>query len=157
MRFLLLFISLWVVLCANAGCSGVGQSGAPAPVAPTSAPVAPTPPLSGDQITGGSSGNVGKGGPAACPRLDPVLYALATASDPAAFAAASNIPYDQGRVLVFITFTTPVDFDQYGASVTAQTDQLAQVLVPPNELCRLANDTSVTAVRPPDMAVPSRP
>gem|GEM_PF-1997298 len=157
MRFLLLITSLWVVLCANAGCSGAGQSGAPAPVAPTSAPVASTPPLSGDSITSGPSGDVGKGGPAACPRLDPILYALSTASDPAAFAAASNIPYDQGRVLVFVTFTAPVDFDQYRARVTAQTDQLAQALVPPNELCRLANDANVTAVRPPDMAAPARP
>lgn len=100
---------------------------------------------------------MGKGGPAACPRLDAILYALATASDPAAFAAASNIPYEQGRALVFVTFTAPVDFDQYGATVTAQTDQLAQALVPPNELCRLANDVNVTTVRPPDMAAPARP
>jgi hypothetical protein len=92
----------------------------------------------------------------ACPRLDPILYALAAASDPAAFAAVSNIPYEQGRALVFVTLTAPVDFDQYGATVTAQTDQLAQALVPPNELCRLANDANVAAVRPPDMAAPAQ-
>lgn len=153
MRFIVIAISLCIVIFAHAGCGGVPQAGAPAAPSPSVAPTAPT---GAEQITGVPAGDAGKGGPAACPRLDPILYDLATASDPAAFAAAANIPYEQGRALVFVTFGAPVDFDQYGATVTAQTDQLAQALVPPNELCRLANDPNVAAVRPPDMAAPAR-
>ncbi len=145
MRYRFFVIVLCMIVLAHAGCGGVPQGGAP--TAPTGA----------EPITGGPAGDAGKGGPAACPRLDAILYALATASDPAAFATASNIPYEQGRALVFVTLTAPVDFDQYGATVTAQSDQLAQALVPPNELCRLANNPHVVAVRPPDMASPARP
>lgn len=150
---MLLAISLCIIVFAHTGCSGVPQAGALAAPSPSVAPMAP---LGAEPITGGPAGDAGKGGPAACPRLDPILYALTTANDPAAFAAAANIPYEQGRALVFVTFTAPVDFDQYGATVTAQTDQLAQALVPPNELCRLANDANVAAVRPPDIAALAR-
>ncbi|MCS6882824.1 MAG: hypothetical protein RMK84_09800 [Oscillochloridaceae bacterium] len=148
MRLLLLAALILMSVFAFTGCGRVPQGGAPAP---TASPVTPTIP------PGGATGDTDKGGPSACPRLDPVLYALTTANDPAAVAAASNIPYDQGRVLVFVTVTASVDFDQYDATLTAQTDQLAQALVPLSELCRLANDPNVAAVRPPDMAAPTRP
>lgn len=154
MRFALCAISLCILILAHAGCGGGQQGARPTTEVPPS--VAPTAPTGAEPITGVPTGDAGKGGPPACPRLDPVLYALATASDPAAFAAASNIPYEQGRALVFVTFTASVDFDQYDATLTAQTDQLAQALVPLSELCRLANDPNVAAVRPPDMAAPVR-
>ncbi|MGB9631865.1 MAG: hypothetical protein ACPL8I_00915 [Chloroflexaceae bacterium] len=154
MRFVLYVMLLCILVLAHTGCGGGQQGAGPRTEVPPS--VAPTAPTGAEQITGVPTGDATKGGPAACPRLDPILYALTTASDPAAFAAASNIRYEQGRALVFVTFTAPVDFDQYGATVTAQTDQLAQALVPPNELCRLANDANVAAVRPPDMAAPTR-
>lgn len=149
MRLFVLAVLLSMSVVAFTGCGGVPQGGA---TAPTVSPVAPTAPLGSVPTP-----DTNKGGPSACPRLDPLLYSLTTASDPAAVAAASNIPYDQGRVLVFVTLNAPVDFDQYNATLTAQTDQLAQALVPLSELCRLANDPNVAAVRPPDMAAPARP
>lgn len=142
----LLCASMLLVLCVACGTT---------PQAPSISPTVP--PLGSDLITAGPSDAPDKDAPEACPRLHAMLYDLATADDPAALAAALNIPFEQGRVLVFVSFDSAVDFDQYGATLTTQLDDVAQVLVPLDELCPLANDPNVIAVRPPDMARPLRP
>jgi len=86
-----------------------------------------------------------------CPRLESVLYQLATADDPAAFAVSHNLYYDGGTVRVVVELQRPDDnFPAgYGATEEARSGDRVQALVPIDQLCRLSNAPQVRFVRAP--------
>jgi len=130
------------VLCLLAACArpAPGPAGAPPP----------TP--SGREAPSAASLSEKPSANPACPRLDRALLELSTADDPEARARALDIPLENGRALALITIA-PADvrrLAQYGAAVSGQSGDVAQALVPLDQLCALADDPAVLAVRRPE-------
>lgn len=127
---------LLVTTGLGAGCV---QSSGPAPAAERSttgaadaAPVTATPATDGGEA------------------VESRLVDLADAADPAAFAAAHGIAYDDGRVTIVVALregrTLPAG---YGATGTLAAGDTVEASVPVDEVRALAADENVTYVRTP--------
>lgn len=82
--------------------------------------------------------------------LESRLADLAAADEPAAFAAAHGIDYDDGRVSVVVTLREGATLpDGHDATVDLAVDGTVQASVPVDELRALAAADNVTYVRTP--------
>jgi hypothetical protein len=93
--------------------------------------------------------------PNGCPNLDSRLGQLAASADPDAFAGSAGLDYADGtvRVVVELAGSDSPDTDTYGLIPEGQYANLVQTRVPPDQLCALASDPAVLAVRPPSVPV----
>lgn len=84
-----------------------------------------------------------------CPNLDSVLEELATASDPAGFAASHSLRLAENGVGVEIRLATAgVDLGPYRATVRNDGGLVLEAYVPVAQLCDLAHDPAVLRVSP---------
>jgi hypothetical protein len=88
---------------------------------------------------------------AQCPNLDSQLLALTAAADPEEFAGSTGLDFQDGMVRVIVELAGPTlpDANAYQMVVEGQSANLLQSRVPTQQLCPLANDPTVTRVRPP--------
>ncbi|ESP88851.1 hypothetical protein K933_07137 [Candidatus Halobonum tyrrellensis G22] len=117
--------------------AGCVQSSGPAAERSTAATADATPPTATPAADGGDA-------------VESRLVDLANAADPAAFADAHGIAYDDGRVTVVVTLregrTLPTG---YGAAATLAAGDTVEASVPVDEVRALAADENVTYVRTP--------
>ncbi len=88
---------------------------------------------------------------AANPKLDQVLYQLATSKDPKAFAIQKGINMSGESVRVIITVADGADIPGEFHVIIEQRDKnIIQALVPVNELLDLANEPGVSYIKVPE-------
>lgn len=95
-----------------------------------------------------------KPGADSCNRLDSRLLRLSEATDPIALAAEMGLQFDGALVRVVLELVDKAP-DNYGLVTEAAYANLVQALAPLDQLCALALDPGVVAVRPPFEAAPA--
>lgn len=96
----------------------------------------------------------------ACPRLDGILCRLVHAVDIETFAQEQGLELSDGRVRVEVLLTADhivLDLDVFDVVVIATYRNLRDLLVPPGQLCRLAQAEGVLRVDAPLRATPTVP
>lgn len=94
--------------------------------------------------------------PSECPALDSQLLQLIQAGDGLSMAEELGFPVQEEKVQVLILLTgEETDFLQrFDADVGTQSGNEVQAYVPLEQLCDLANDETVSAVRPVAQPMP---
>ena len=93
-----------------------------------------------------------------CARLDSQLLQLAQAPDPAAFAARAGLDYREGMVRVVVEVRPGAAVPQgHGLVVEARYQDLIQAQAPLTQLCPLAGQADVLAIRPSARPLPGAP
>ena len=94
-------------------------------------------------------------GPSDCPRLDTQLSRLARATDAAGAALAADLEYRDGSVHVVIELLEGRGLPPgYTVTVEARYANLVDAWVSTQELCPLAAEDTVLAIRPPALVEP---
>lgn len=91
-----------------------------------------------------------------CPALDSQLYQLTLADDPLRLAdqLGLRIKDEKVQVLVILAGQETGFLQDYGAELGTQSGSQIQVFIPFDQLCELAKDDAVIAIRAPAQAFP---
>ena len=87
--------------------------------------------------------------PAECPKADSTLAQVAGAADPVAAASNAGVPVVDGRLKALVVFRggDPSFLRQFGVVVSGTADGQAEVAIPVERLCEVADLDLVDAVR----------